>query len=90
MGFSETITVRFSEALSEGAYGLSLAVRRSGGPMVDVVPIQIGETDGVRRATTQQDIDASLEACPSPAGDDTALGTPLVSLAKANLAQRLE
>jgi hypothetical protein len=34
--------------------------------MVDLVPIQIGETDQVRRPTTQQDMDASLEACPPP------------------------
>ena len=44
VGFSDTITVRFPEGLGEGAYGLSLAVRRPGGPMVDLVPIQIDET----------------------------------------------
>jgi hypothetical protein len=89
MGFSDTITVRFSEVLGEGAYGLSLAVRRPGGSMVDLVPIRIGETSGVRRAATQQDMDASLESCTTLAGDDTALATSLVSLAKADLAQRL-
>jgi len=68
VGFSDTITVRFPEGLSEGAYGLSLPVRRPGGSMVDLVPIQIGETDQVRRPTTQQDMDASLEACPPVEG----------------------
>jgi hypothetical protein len=88
VGFSDQITVRFPEDLSEGAYGLSLAVRRSAGPMVDLVPIQVGESDEVRRATTQQDMDASLEACPPVAGADLESG-PLVERAQADLAQRL-
>jgi len=88
VGFSDTITIRFPEGLDDGAYGLSLAVRRPGGPMVDLVPIQIGETDEVRRATTQQDMDASLEACPSVGGAKEG-GRPPVELAKADLAQRL-
>ncbi len=67
VGFSDTITVQFPEGLDEGAYGLSLAVRRPGGPLVDLVPIQIGETDETRRPTTQRDMDASLEACPPSA-----------------------
>jgi hypothetical protein len=88
VGFSDTIAVRFPEGLGEGAYGLSLAVRRPGGPMVDLVPIQIGETDAVRRATTQRDMDASLEACPPVEGAETE-AEPLVELARADLAQRL-
>jgi len=90
VGFSDTITVRIPEGLDEGAYGLSLPVRRPGGPMVDLVPIQIGETDEVRRSTTQQDMDAALEACPPPAGGDTDPAAPLVAQAKADLAQRLD
>ena len=88
VGFSDTITARLPADLDEGGYGLSLAVRRPGGPMVDLVPIQIGETDAVRRPTTQQDMDASLEACP-PVEEAQAGAEPLVKLAKADLAQRL-
>jgi hypothetical protein len=88
VGFSNQITVQFPDNLSEGAYGLSLAVRREGGPMVDLVPVQVGESDEVRRATTQQDMDASLAACPPVASADQEAG-PQVEGAKADLAQRL-
>jgi hypothetical protein len=84
IGFSHVITVSLPTDLSEGAYGLSLAVRRPSGPMVDLVPIQIGVTDEVRRATTQQDMDASLAACPPVEGSNA-----VVELARADLAQRL-
>jgi hypothetical protein len=77
VGFSDTITVRFPEGLGEGAYGLSLAVRRAGGPMVDLVPIRISEAGEVRHPTTQQDVDAALEACAPPAGADTEPAAPL-------------
>jgi hypothetical protein len=88
MGFSDDITVRFPEGLDKGAYGLSLAVRRPADPMVDLVSIQIGETDQTRRATTHQDMDASLETCP-PVEGATGESEHLVGLAKADLAQRL-
>jgi len=88
VGFSDTITVRFPQDLGEGAYGLSLAVRRPAGPMVDLVPIQIGETGEVRRTTTQQDMDASLEACPPVEAARPDIETVL-KLAIADLAQRL-
>ena len=86
MGFSEAIEVQFPEDLEEGAYGLSTAVRRPGGPMVDLVPIQVGETEAVRQAATQQDMDASLAACPPVQGEGV---NAIVELAKADLAQRL-
>jgi hypothetical protein len=85
VGFSNAITVTLPEGLDDGAYGLSLAVRRLGGPMVDLVPIQVGETDEVRRATTQQDMDAALAACPPVEGT----AEQQVALAKADLAERL-
>jgi hypothetical protein len=88
VGFSDSITVRFPDVLDEGTYGLSLAVRRPADPMVDLVPIQIGETDEVRRATTQRDMDASLEACP-PVEEAEVGAQPLVGLAVADLAERL-
>lgn len=85
VGFSDTLIVRLPEALDEGTYGLSLAVQRPGGAMVDLVPIQVGETDETRRTTTQQDMDAALAACP------TAVPTSeqLVEQAQADLAQQL-
>ncbi|MGD1994522.1 MAG: hypothetical protein PVI59_15110 [Anaerolineae bacterium] len=85
VGFSDAMEVEFPEALDPGAYGLSLAVRRSAGPMVELVPIQVGDTDEVRRAATQQDLDASLAACPPVEGT----AQELVELATADLAQRL-
>ena len=88
MGFSDTITVQLPKDLEEGAYGLSLPVRRPDGPMVDLVQIHIGTTDEVRRATTQQDMDASLEACPPMEATDGEVEY-LVGLAKADLVQRL-
>ncbi len=83
---SDTLVIRFPEALDEGAYGLSLTVHRPGGSMVDVVPIQVGATDEVRRETTQQDLDSSLAACPPV----EATVDQLVELARADLARRLD
>jgi len=77
VGFSDTITVQLPEDLDEGAYGLSLAVRRPGGPLVDLVPIQIGAANETRRPTTQRDMDAALEACPPSAEIES---TPTVVL----------
>ncbi len=88
VGFSDTITVQFPQGLDAGGYGLSLAVRRPGGPMVDLVPIQVGETDEERRPATQDDTDAALEAC-APVEGAQAGAEPLVKLAKADLARRL-
>jgi hypothetical protein len=88
VGFSDELSVRLPQDLDEGTYGLSMAVRRPGGPMVDLVPIGVGETDEVRRATTQRDMDASLEACPPVAGAEEGAGS-LVAQARAELAQEL-
>ena len=77
--------VEFPEALDPGAYGLSLAVRRAGGSMVDLVPIQVGDTDEPGPAATQQDMDASLAACPPVEGT----AQELVELARADLTERL-
>ncbi len=84
MGYSDTITVQIPEMLDEGAYGLSMAVRRPSGPMVDMVPIQIGKTDEEMSVITQRDMDASLEACPPVDGVNE-----LVEMAKTDLAQQL-
>jgi hypothetical protein len=62
--FSDVLTTQLPENLDEGTFDLALVVRKPGGPMVDLIPIQIGRANDVHRATTRQDIDASLEACP--------------------------
>lgn len=89
VGFSDTLTVQFPEDLDAGGYGLSLAVRRPAGPMVDLVPVQIGETQERRRPATQEDMDAALEACP-PVAEPRGDLEPLVERAKADLAERLD
>jgi hypothetical protein len=85
VGFTYNMTVRLPESLDDGAYGLSLAVRRPGGPMVDLVSIQVGETDEIRRATTRQDLNASLAACPPV----ETMAEQLIALAKTDLAGQL-
>lgn len=84
VGFSEVITVQLPTALQTGVYGLSFPVRKTEHAMVDVVDIHIGEAVKPRRASTQHDMDAALAACPPVDGPDK-----MVSLAKADLAQRL-
>jgi hypothetical protein len=88
VGFTETITVQIPQTLDVGAYGLSLVVRRPGGPMVDMIPIQVGVTDEVRSPATEDDMDAALEACPPIEGSETEMDR-LVAMAKEDLAQRL-
>ena len=68
LGFSTDLVVEFPADMADGAYGLSLVVRSPQGPMVDLVPIQVGETADSYGVTTQSDMDAALEACP-PVGD---------------------
>jgi len=88
VGFSDTITVQFPQTLDDGAYGLSLVVRKPGHPMVDLVGIQVGETDEERKVATQRDMDAALEACP-PVEQSDQEPEALVELAKEDLAQQL-
>ncbi len=87
VGFSDTLTVQFPEVLDDGAYGLSLVVRKPGHPMVDMVPILVGEAD-LEHRVTQEDMDAALEACP-PVGEPRGQAQPLVELAKEDLAEQL-
>ena len=88
VGFSDTISVQIPRTLEVGAYGLSLVVRRPGGPMVDMIPVQVGATDEVRQPATQDDMDAALEACPPVEGSETKMDR-LVAMAKEDLTQRL-
>jgi hypothetical protein len=84
MGFSDTLSARLPEDLSEGSYGLSTVVRRPAGPLVDVVNIQIGTGNMESQEYTQQDMDAALDSCPPL--DPSA---QLVAQARAQLAQKL-
>jgi len=86
-GFSKTISVVFPNELEDAAYGLALPVRTGLGEMVDIISIQVGETEAVRRPATQADMDAALAACPPLAEDDER--SRLTDLALADLADRL-
>jgi len=88
VGFSDEITVQFPKSLDAGAYGLALAVRRPGDPLVDLVSVQIGETEEVRRPATQRDMEVALEAC-APVEEEGQGAEHLVEMAKADLARRL-
>ncbi|MBS3751716.1 MAG: hypothetical protein KGY39_09460, partial [Anaerolineales bacterium] len=87
MGFSDEFTVQMPETLDPGAYGLSMAVRRPEGPMVDLIPIQVGGSNEVRKPTSQEDMNASLEACPPVEREGAA---EQVEQAKSDLAKRLK
>jgi hypothetical protein len=87
MGFSDEFTVQMPETLDPGTYGLSMAVRRPEGPMVDLIPIQVGGSNEVRKPTSQEDMNASLEACPPVEREGAA---EQVEQAKSDLAERLK
>lgn len=87
MGFSDTLTVQMPQTLDPGGYGLSTVVRRPAGPMVDLLPIQVGGSTEMRRAATQEDMEAALEACP-PVEDEGP--QTQVEAAKSDLAQRVD
>ena len=76
VGFSTSIEAQMPQALDPGAYGLSLVVRRPGGPMVDLVPIQVGDTSEEYGTTTQRDMDAAAEACPPLTGEAIEIPQP--------------
>ena len=63
-GFSDTLSIQIPETVEAGAYGLTLVVHKPGNPLVNLVPIQIGDTETVRDPATQEDLDAALAACP--------------------------
>jgi hypothetical protein len=63
VGQSSEVAFRVPADLEPGAYGLALVVQRPGGPMVDVIAIQIGETGAAFAPVTAQENKASLAAC---------------------------
>ncbi len=84
VGFSDTVVVQIPEGLEDGTYGLSTVAQRPSGPMVDTVSIQVGRGSTENIEFTQNEMDASLAACPSL--DPSA---QLVSQARAHLAEKL-
>jgi len=87
-GFARDVSVDLPADLAAGTYGLALVVHQPTGPVVDVVPVQVGEG---KREPFQGEwpTKAALEACPAPEGGHADPVSTLVELAKADLAQRL-
>jgi len=87
-GFARDVSVELPADLAAGAYGLALVVHQPTGPVVDVVPIRVGE--GTREPFQGEwPTEAALEACPPSEGGQADSVSRLVELAKADLAQRL-
>jgi len=87
-GFKRDIDVDLPADLSSGTYGLALVVHQPTGPVVDVIPVQVGEGEQ-EPFQGEWPTEAALEMCPPPAAVATDPAAPLVALAKADLAQRL-
>jgi len=68
--YSEAIKILIPQTVEENAYGLSLVVQKPSGPLVDIVPIQVGEVEAIRESATQQDLEAAAAACPPQFGVD--------------------
>jgi len=64
-GFDRDVTVDLPTELSSGTYGLALVVHQPSGPIVDVIPVQVGEGDRVP-FQGEWPTEAALEACPAP------------------------
>lgn len=64
-GFTQDFRVELPAGLTNGTYGLALVVHEPAGPIVDVIPLWVGEGDG---EPFQGDwpTGASLDACPAP------------------------
>jgi hypothetical protein len=63
VGQSSEVSFQIPAGLEPGAYGLSLVVRRPGGPMVDVIAIRVGATDATFPPITAEETGAALTAC---------------------------
>ena len=87
-GFERDVDVDLPADLSSGTYGLALVVHQPTGPVVDVIPVQVGEGEQ-EPFQGEWPTEAALEICPPPAGVATDPAAPLVALAKADLAERL-
>jgi hypothetical protein len=66
-GFARDVQVDLPADLSPGIYGLALVVHKPAGPIVSVIPVQVGE--GQREPFQGEwPTEAALEACPAPPG----------------------
>jgi hypothetical protein len=64
-GFSQDVRVELPADLTPGIHGLALVVHEPSGPIVDVIPVQVGEGE---RELFQGDwpTEAALDSCPAP------------------------
>ena len=64
-GFTQDVRVELPADLALGVHGLALVVHKPGGPIVDVIPVQVGEGEN---EPFQGDwpTEAALDACPAP------------------------
>jgi len=68
-GFARDVSVDLPADLAAGTYGLALVVHQPTGPIVDVIPVQVGE--GTREPFQGEwPTKAALEACPAPQSHD--------------------
>jgi hypothetical protein len=66
-GFVQDVQVELPADLTPGIHGLALVIHEPAGPIVDVIPVQVGEGEG---EPFQGDwpTRAALDACPLPQG----------------------
>ena len=64
-GFTQDVPMELPADLTLGIHGLALVVHEPSGPIVDVIPVQVGEGDN---EPFQGDwpTEAALDACPAP------------------------
>jgi hypothetical protein len=64
-GFSQDVQVELPADLPLGSHGLALVVHEPGGPIVDVIPVQVGEGEN-EPFRGDWPTETALEACPAP------------------------
>ena len=64
-GFSQDVRVELPTDLTSGIHGLALVIHEPTGPIVDVIPVQVGEGE---RESFQGDwpTETALDSCPAP------------------------
>jgi hypothetical protein len=64
-GFSQDVRVELPADLTSGIHGLALVIHKPTGPIVDVIPVQVGEDE---RESFQGNwpTEAALDTCPAP------------------------
>jgi hypothetical protein len=64
-GFTQDVRVALPADLTLGVYGLALVVHQPTGPIVDVIPVQVGEGES-ESFHGDWPTEAALDACPAP------------------------